>query len=71
MEEGREALVTRLTERGLEAVADGRLVLVALGDDTVYDAVRDAVAARAERAEVPGPRRHSLEDLFRGEVSAA
>jgi len=71
VEEGREALVTRLTERGLEAVADGRLVLVALGDDTVYDAVRDAVADLGLPLVRLEQRRHSLEDLFRGEVSAA
>jgi ABC-2 type transport system ATP-binding protein len=71
VEDGREALVARLTELGLEAVADGRLVLVALGEDSVYDAVRDAVADLGLPLVRLEQRRHSLEDLFRGEGSAA
>jgi ABC-2 type transport system ATP-binding protein len=70
VEEGREALVARLGERGLRVLTgagegQGRTFRVALEDPPPYDIIRDAVAdlglplVRMERG------RHTLEDLFR------
>ncbi len=70
VEEGRDALASRLDERGLRLLAragdgDGRTIRIALDGPEPYDAIRDAVAdlglplIRIERS------RHSLEDLFR------
>src|SRR5207253_9027678 len=43
VEDGRELLLGRLTERGLRAVVDGPAVLVDLVDETPFDIVRDTV----------------------------
>jgi ABC-2 type transport system ATP-binding protein len=64
VEEGAAALADALVGAGLQAVADGRTVLVELTDDRPWDLVRDAVAdlglplVRIER------RRRGLEELF-------
>jgi len=69
-EEPAGPLAERLTARGLQAVADGRTVVVDLesGDGegfAVFDAVRDEVI-RLEMALIRVEhRRHQLEDLFR------
>ena len=63
-------LAERLVRRGIDATADGRIVLADLatggdGEFAVYDAVRDeAVALRLALVRIE-PRRHQLEDLFR------
>jgi ABC-2 type transport system ATP-binding protein len=63
-------LAERLVARGIDARADGRIVLADLatggdGEFAVYDAVRDeAVALRLALVRIE-PRRHQLEDLFR------
>jgi ABC-2 type transport system ATP-binding protein len=63
--EGTEALLAYLARVGVEARAEGALVLLPLADDRPYDAVRDGAAelglslVRMER------RRHSLQELFR------
>src|SRR3954470_24248039 len=44
VEEGESDLAAALVARGLQAVADGRTVLVAIEDDRPYDIGRDAVA---------------------------
>jgi ABC-2 type transport system ATP-binding protein len=64
VEEGAETLATRLTERGLQARADGRTVLVAVEDERPYDLVRDAVADLGLPLVRLEQRRHRLEDLF-------
>jgi ABC-2 type transport system ATP-binding protein len=64
VEEQAEALVSRLVERGLEARADGRSVLVALEDERPYDIVRDEIAALGLPLVRLEQRRHRLEDLF-------
>jgi ABC-2 type transport system ATP-binding protein len=65
VEEGAAALTAALVARGLQAVADGRTVLLAVAEPAAYDIVRDAIA----ELELPlvriEPRRQSLEDLFR------
>ena len=64
------ALAERLIARGIDAQADGRIVVADLatggdGEFTVYDAVRDeAVALQLALVRIE-PRRHQLEDLFR------
>jgi ABC-2 type transport system ATP-binding protein len=64
VEEQAEALVARLVERGLQARADGRSVLVALEDERPYDIVRDEIAALGLPLVRLEQRRHRLEDLF-------
>ena len=69
-DEPASTLAERLVARGIDAQADGRIVVADLatggnGEFTVYDAVRDeAVALRLALVRVE-PRRHQLEDLFR------
>ena len=69
-EEPAAALAERLVARGIDAVADGRIVLVDLasggdGEFTVYDAVRDETDDLKLALVRIEPRRHQLEDLFR------
>jgi ABC-2 type transport system ATP-binding protein len=80
VEEGREALATRLHERGLKVLAlsddgDRGEVRVALGDVAPYDVIRDAVVDLALPLVRMTRSRHTLEDLFRdqdrGEAAAA
>jgi ABC-2 type transport system ATP-binding protein len=67
VEDQAEALVARLLERGLQARADGRSVLVALEDERPYDIVRDEIAALGLPLVRLEQRRHRLEDLFSDE----
>jgi len=69
-EEEGEPLAARLAGRGIEAVADGRTVLVDLasgggGEYDVYDAVRDEAVELGLALVRIEHRRHRLEDLFR------
>ena len=64
VEEQAEALAARLVDRGLQARADGRSVLVALEDERPYDIVRDEIAALGLPLVRLEQRRHRLEDLF-------
>ncbi len=70
VEEGAEALQGALVARGLQAVADGRTVLLAVGEDAHYDIVRDAVADLGLALVRLEQRRQSLEDLFRDDLPA-
>ncbi len=69
-EEDGERLAQRLVGRGMQALADGRTVVVDIasagdGEYAVYDAVRDeAVALNMALVRIE-QRRHQLEDLFR------
>jgi ABC-2 type transport system ATP-binding protein len=65
VEEGRAELRRRLADRGLQAVEDGRFVLVAMEDERPYDVVRDSIAELGLALVRLEQRRHSLEDLFR------
>jgi len=71
VEDGRDRLAAALTSKGLTVVADGRLLLIALHDQATHDVVRDAVVDLGLPLVRIEPRRHSLEDLFRDEGSAA
>ena len=64
VEEGESELTAALVARGLQAVADGRTVLVAIEDDRPYDVVRDAVADLGLPLVRLQQRRQRLEDLF-------
>jgi ABC-2 type transport system ATP-binding protein len=69
-EEDGEPLAARLVGRGIEAVADGRSVVVDLatgggGEYAVYDAVRDEAIDLGLALVRIEHRRHQLEDLFR------
>ena len=69
-EEDGEPLAARLVERGIDAVADGRSVVVDLatgggGEYAVYDAVRDEAVDLGLALVRIEHRRHQLEDLFR------
>ena len=68
VEEGEAALAAELSRRGLQAVTDGRTVLVAVADDHPYDLVRDAIAELRLPLVRLEQRRQSLEDLFRDEA---
>ena len=70
LEEGSDGLAARLTASGLEAIADGRFVLIAIADERPYDIVRDAVADLGLPLVRIEQRRHKLEDLFRDEPGA-
>jgi len=70
VEEGAEALSAALAEHGLQAVADGRTVLLAVSEDRQYDLVRDAIAELGLPLVRLEQRRQSLEDLFRDAVPA-
>jgi ABC-2 type transport system ATP-binding protein len=65
VEEGSQALATRLTERGATAEVDGRTVLVDLPDERPYDLLRDLVAEMGLALIRIEQRRGRLEDLFR------
>ena len=68
VEEGEAVLAAELARRGLQAVTDGRTVLVAVADDHPYDLVRDAIAELGLPLVRLEQRRQSLEDLFRDEA---
>ena len=64
VEEGAAALADALVAAGLQAVADGRTVLVELTDDRPWDLVRDAVADLGLPLVRMEKRRRGLEELF-------
>jgi ABC-2 type transport system ATP-binding protein len=69
-EEEAEPLATRLAERGIGVVADGRTVVLDLatgggGEYAVYDALRDEAVDLGLAIIRIEHRRHQLEDLFR------
>jgi len=59
-----EPLAARLRQLGLEVRQDGRLLLVELKDESLYDAVRDAVVDLGMGLVRLEQKRHSLEELF-------
>jgi ABC-2 type transport system ATP-binding protein len=70
VEEGADALATRLTDAGLQARVEGRTVLVDCPDERPYDVVRDAIDDLGLALVRLEQRRHRLEDLFRAEEPA-
>jgi ABC-2 type transport system ATP-binding protein len=70
VEEGAEALTAALIGHGLQAVADGRTVLLAVAEEAHYDVVRDTIASLGLPLVRLEQRRQSLEDLFRDDLPA-
>ena len=70
VEEGADDLAGALVGRGLQAVADGRTVLLAVAEEGQYDIVRDSIADLGLALVRLEQRRQSLEDLFRDDVPA-
>ena len=70
VEEGADTLAAALTGRGLQAVADGRTVLLAVAEEGQYDIVRDSIADLGLALVRLEQRRQSLEDLFRDDTPA-
>jgi ABC-2 type transport system ATP-binding protein len=70
VEEGADTLAGALVGRGLQAVADGRTVLLAVAEEGQYDVVRDSIADLGLALVRLEQRRQSLEDLFRDDVPA-
>ena len=70
VEDGADALAGALVGRGLQAVADGRTVLLAVAEEGQYDIVRDSIADLGLALVRLEQRRQSLEDLFRDDVPA-
>ena len=70
VEDGADALATRLTAAGLTTRLEGRSVLVDCPDERPYDIVRDAVDELGLALVRLEQRRHRLEDLFRTEGRA-
>ena len=64
------SLADALIGRGLTAVADGRVVLLAVAEEGQYDVVRDSIAELGLALVRLEQRRQSLEDLFRDDVPA-
>jgi ABC-2 type transport system ATP-binding protein len=67
VEEGTAALLGELARRGLEPRPYQRAVLVPIGGDDTYDAVRDSVASLGLPLSRMEQRRHQVEELFRDE----
>jgi ABC-2 type transport system ATP-binding protein len=65
VEEGLAALQDELIRRGLRPTAYQRSLLVPIGGDGTYDAVRDAVADLRLPLSRMEQRRHQVEELFR------
>jgi ABC-2 type transport system ATP-binding protein len=65
VEEGASELVAALSAAGLQAMADGRTVLIELQDDRPWDIVRDAIADLGLPLVRMEQRRRGLEELFR------
>ncbi len=66
-----DRLATRLQERGVATVVDGRHVLVTIDGAPPVDLIRDAVVDLGLGLIRMQQRRHTLEDLFRLEAIAA
>lgn len=64
--EHEDELVAKLTAAGLNAHADGRLVMVDIDGDETYDAVRDAVAELGTGLVRMEQHRHRIAEIFRG-----
>jgi len=63
-EEGAQELAAALVAAGIEAVADGRTVLIHLEDERPFDLVRDTVVELGLPLVRIEQRRRGLEELF-------
>jgi len=65
VDDGVDALRAELARRGLRARPYQRALLVPIGGDDTYDAVRDAIAALGLPLSRLEQRRHQVEEIFR------
>jgi len=65
VEAGADALAADLSQHGITARAEGRLVLIDVTDERPYDLIRDIAADRGLALVRIEQQRRSLEDLFR------
>ena len=70
MEEGLAVLHDELIRRGLRPTSYRRSLLVPIGGDGTYDAVRDTVADLGLPLSRLEQRRHQVEELFRDSDAA-
>ena len=71
VEEGADRLAAALSGRGFQARQDGACVLLALEDESLYDAIRDSVAELSLPLVRIQQERRRLEDIFRDDAPAA
>jgi len=64
VEEGADALAARLASLGLVVRTENRALLVPVGDDAVFDLIRDAIADLGLPLNRMEHRRHHVEELF-------
>jgi ABC-2 type transport system ATP-binding protein len=64
VEEGTDALTAHLTSLGLTVRMENRALLVPVGDDAVFDVIRDAIADLGLPLNRMEHRRHHVEELF-------
>ena len=64
VEEGTDALAAHLTSLGLTVRTENRALLVPVGDDAVFDLIRDAIADLGLPLNRMEHRRHHVEELF-------
>jgi ABC-2 type transport system ATP-binding protein len=69
--DGVDALAASLRERGLGVQRDGRLLLVPLHSEAVYDEIRDAIADLDLSLHRIEQRRHGVVELFRDAAPAS
>ena len=67
VDEGADLLAAELSARGLAPVLSGRELLVLIGGEETFDAVRDAVAGLGLPLTRMEQRRHRVEELFRAD----
>jgi ABC-2 type transport system ATP-binding protein len=65
LDDGQEAVMHALTERGIGVVRQDGLLVVQNAGDAEYDAIRDAVADAGARLRRLSPTRGTLTDIFR------
>ncbi|HEX7495400.1 MAG TPA: ABC transporter ATP-binding protein, partial [Candidatus Limnocylindrales bacterium] len=70
VEEGADRLSAALTGRGFQARQDGACVLLALEDESLYDAIRDSVAELGLPLVRMQQERRRLEEIFRDDAPA-
>jgi ABC-2 type transport system ATP-binding protein len=64
VEEGADALAARLSSLGMTVRAENRALLVPVGDEAVFDVIRDAIADLGLPLNRMEHRRHHVEELF-------
>ena len=69
VEDQGDVVLAGLSERGLDVVREGSLIVARDVTDAGYDTIRDVVADSGARLRRLTPRRHTLTEIFQGERS--